>query len=78
MGFEWGRPHPGPLPRERENAAVDPEVSENVSFPLITPTILPSPEVEGWGEGKRSGLSASIDSGLRAAAHIPKDRDTLI
>ncbi|MGA3285070.1 MAG: 16S rRNA (cytosine(967)-C(5))-methyltransferase RsmB [Verrucomicrobiota bacterium] len=48
----WGRPHPDPLPQEREQQRATRELSNRVRFADRLTTIPPLPAGEGRGEGK--------------------------
>ncbi len=49
---DWVRPHPDPLPQEREQPSATREISNRVRFADRLTTIPPLPAGEGRGEGK--------------------------
>jgi len=50
---DWNRPHPDPLPQEREQQSSSREISSNARCTDQLPRIPHLPEGEGRGEGKR-------------------------
>ena len=49
---DWARPHPNPLPQEREQLSATCEISNHVRLADRLTMILPLPSGEGRGEGK--------------------------